>query len=120
MPPGGDQPQDSGHHLGCEHVLLGAREEIPQRLWRGEGEDLCDGVPDGGGAAREPCRDRGIRHPLPSRARERTVHPSVGAQGGEHRHGEELPVTVQCHQRHGGKVQHADTLLVSPSFTEAP
>ena len=118
VPAGGDQPQDSGHHLGCEHVLLGARQEIPQRLGRGEGEDVRDGIPDGGGAPREPSRDRGLGHPFQARPREGAVHTAVGAPGGEHRHGEELPVAVQRHQRNGPEVRHGDTVLLPSTLAK--
>ena len=57
MPSGGDQPEDSRHHLGREPLLLGARAAVSHRMRPAEGAHLRDGVADGGGAACEPGGD---------------------------------------------------------------
>ena len=46
-----------------EHALLGARQEVPHRVWDAQGEDLRHRLPDGGGAAQQPEGDRGVGHP---------------------------------------------------------
>ena len=97
---GGDEPADRGHYLGREYGILGARPPVPCGLRAAEGADIRDGIPDGGGTAREPGRDRGVGCFHPDQRgdgrddREGEIYPVVGAQGGEHRHGEELPVTL--------------------------
>ena len=101
VPSGGDQPEDSGHHLRREPVLLGAREEIPHRVRPAEGAHLRYRFPDGGGAAQQPEGDRSLGHSQEAGPGEREVHPPLGPQGGEHRHGAELHEPVQRDKRHG-------------------
>ena len=47
VPAGGDQQKDSGHHLGRQPVLLGARKALPHRVRPAEGEDLRYRFSDG-------------------------------------------------------------------------
>ena len=49
----------------------------------------------------QPGGDRGLGHPQEAGAGERKVHPPLGPQGGEHRHGAELHEPVQRDKRHG-------------------
>ena len=79
-----------------------------------EGAHLCHGLPDGGSPEGEPRGDRGLRCACPARPGEGQVHPAERAQGGEHRHGEELPEPVRGDQRHGGEVRHASAVQLPP------
>ena len=63
VPARGDQPKDSGHHLGRQPLLLGARAEVPHRVRDAQGEDFRHRLPDGGGIAQQPEGDRGVGHP---------------------------------------------------------
>ena len=55
----------------------------------------------------------------PSGPREGKVHPAVRPPGGEHRHREELHLSVHGHQRHGPEVRYAYSLFLPPPFPEA-
>ena len=82
-----------------------------------EGAHLRHRLPDGRGAEGEPGGDRGLGCPREARPREGQVHPALSPQGGEHRHREQLPEPVRCHQRHGGEIRHARAVQLPSQVT---
>ena len=82
-----------------------------------EGAYLRDRLPYGGGAAQQPEGDRGLGHPQEAGPGEREVHPPLGSQGGEYRHGAELHEPVQRGKRHGREIRHAGAVQL-PSEVE--